>query len=188
MVVPPPRAAITINSRTTMTPSTPIAIHTGLRYQRPPPRSPTVISIVLSGTCSASIGAVAAEIADAAGADAIDFAGAIIVIIDANATESRTPRMSSPPKVSRCKTKDLIHHAGRQLAGVRVLPAGVIAADEQRPVGERMGLRMAEDRPRTYHEVVALEQLQVRVEGDLAERDDDADARQCGNLRVEMRQ
>src|SRR6266508_423172 len=51
-----------------------------------------------------------------------------------------------------------------------------------------MGLRMAEDLPRTYHDVVALEQLQVRVEGDLAERDDDADARQCGNLRVEMRQ
>ncbi len=47
---------------------------------------------------------------------------------------------------------------------------------------------MSEDRTRPHHDLPALEQLQIRVERDSAERDDDPDAPQRGELIVEMRE
>src|SRR5258707_117581 len=94
IVVPPPRAARTTSSKMTTTAMAPIAIQIGLRYQRtPPPRSPTVISIFLSSTCSAYTGA--AEIVGvAATTDADDAAGDDSVTIPASATDRRMLRMS----------------------------------------------------------------------------------------------
>src|SRR5579872_7022492 len=52
----------------------------------------------------------------------------------------------------QCETEHLIHHARRQLAGVGVLPARVIAADEQLPVRQLMRDVVAECRLRTQRD------------------------------------
>jgi len=70
------------------------AIQIGLRYQRTPPRSFTVISTCLSGTCSANTGDVAAEIAGTVvTAAAVRVVGAAIAKAPARTTDNRIPRM-----------------------------------------------------------------------------------------------
>ena len=68
----------------------------------------------------------------------------------------------------RARRKDVVHHARRQLAGVGVLPAGVVAADERLAVGQRVRDGVAEGRPRPQRDAASLQQLQVGVEADLA--------------------
>ena len=80
--------------------SAPMAIHTGLRYQRAPPRSPMLTSIVLSGTCSATTAAGAETAAGAGANDADDYAGTAAIRPAAHTSDSRTPRMSSPPELT----------------------------------------------------------------------------------------
>src|SRR5947208_1923315 len=79
----------------------PIAIQTGLRYHAPPPpvRSPTVTSIFLSGSCSAYIAVLADTFGPADSAVAVECAGVAAASTNATASESRTPRMSSPPEL-----------------------------------------------------------------------------------------
>ena len=86
-----------------------------------------------------------------------------------------------------CDTEDVVHHAGRERARVRVLTARVIAADERLAVRQLMRDAVAECRTRPNGDALLLQQLQIRVERDLSQPDDDADARECGDLGVEMR-
>ena len=77
---------------------------------------------------------------------------------------------------------------GGQLAGVGVLPARVVAADQMRPVGSRCD-RAVRERGRGRDTTPApLEQLQIGVEPDPPERDDDPDAGKRVDLGVEVRQ
>ena len=69
---------------------------------------------------------------------------------------------------------------------MRVLPAGVIAADERVAVGQQVRDAVAERGLGTHHLPAMSEQVQIRVEADLAERDDDADVRQRVELGVEV--
>src|SRR5205809_6360415 len=103
MVVPPPplRATSTINNRTITAAIAPIAIHTGLRYQRPPPRF-TLMSTVTSfvGVWS-SPDAAAADIVVPADRDADADAGrgAASATPAMSTSDSSTPRMNTPPEL-----------------------------------------------------------------------------------------
>ena len=80
-----------------------------------------------------------------------------------------------------------LHHRRGEFASVRVLPARVIAADKRRQsVAELHDLAVPELRPRRPNHAATLQQLQPRIEADLAERDDDAHARQVSELDVEV--
>src|SRR5207249_7648135 len=82
----------------------------------------------------------------------------------------------------------VVHHARGQLARVRVLTAGVIAADEHLSVRQPVNDAMAERGTRLDDDAAALQQLEVRVEPDLSKCNDDADVGQRGDLGVEMRE
>ena len=83
--------------------------------------------------------------------------------------------------------EDPLHHRRRQLARVRVLPARMVAADERgQAVAELHDLAVPELRPRRWRHAAPLQQLQSRIEADLAERDDDANAAQVGELDLQV--
>src|SRR5438477_29627 len=71
--------------------------------------------------------------------------------------------------------EDVVHHLRCQFSGVRVLATRVIAADERVAVGQRVRDTVAEKRFGTNHETPVLQQIQIRVEADLPQRDDEAD-------------
>ena len=129
-----------------------------------------------------------------------------------NINESRIPRMSSPPELLTaaprfhvqvavttrisgtvsgllCAQKDLIHHARRQLAGIGVLAAGVIAADERLAVRESRGRR----HDRTPAGAASPRRAASAAAGTRRRRSSRAPtttrtSRQRGELRVEVRQ
>ncbi len=83
-----------------------------------------------------------------------------------------------------------LHHRRRQLPRVRVLPAWVITPDQPvrsaRTITHRHDRTVRELRTRRYAYSAAPQQLQPRIERDLAERDDDTRARQRGDFRFEV--
>src|SRR5436190_11641307 len=82
----------------------------------------------------------------------------------------------------------LIHHARGQLAGVRVLAARMVAANERLPIRDPMDDTMCERRLRTLMDAAMCQQPYVRVETDCPEADHHAHPPQRGRLVVEMRQ
>ena len=70
-------------------------------------------------------------------------------------------------------SEDVVHHSSRQLAGVRVLAARMVGADEP-AVRQRADTGVGKCRPRTDHDAATLHELQVRIEGNSSKRDDDA--------------
>src|SRR5436190_1117468 len=64
----------------------------------------------------------------------------------------------------------LIHHARGQLAGVRVLAARMVAANERLPIRDPMDDTMCERRLRTLMDAAMCQQPYVRVETDCPER------------------
>ena len=92
-----------------------------------------------------------------------------------------------PRQRSTRRAKHIVHHRSRQLAGVRILSAWVIAPDQGLTVAQGVNRPMRELRARPDDLAAELEQLKIRIERDLAERDDHLHARERRNLRVEMR-
>ena len=78
--------------------------------------------------------------------------------------------------------KHIVHHRSRQLAGVRILSAWVIAPDQGLTAAQGVNRPMGELRARPDDLAAQLEQLKIRVERDLAERDDHLHARQRRDL------
>src|SRR5258707_10227281 len=76
----------------------------------------------------------------------------------------------------------VVHHPRGQLAGVRVLPARVVAPDQRLAVRQLVPDAVTEGRTRPDDHAALLQQLQVGVEGNLSEPDHDAYARERGEL------
>src|SRR5262247_494820 len=91
-------------------------------------------------------------------------------------------------RVTARDSKDVVHHRRAELACVRVLPAWMIAADKYLTVRQVVRGGVAEFRTRPDVDAATLEQAEICVEADLAERDDDSHARQRRDFGVEMRQ
>ena len=84
--------------------------------------------------------------------------------------------------------EDPVHHPRRQFPRVRILAARVIAAEQRLAVRQSMRHAVAKLWTRPHRQATVCEQTQVRVKGDLAECNDDDDARQRAEFGVEMRQ
>ena len=97
-------------------------------------------------------------------------------------------RRAAQPRASPREPEHRVQHRRRELPRVGVLTAGVVAADQHLPARQVVGECMSELRTRPDVHAAVLQQPQVGVEADLAQRDDDADARERGDLGVEMRQ
>ena len=93
------------------------------------------------------------------------------------------PQQSSPNR-----PKHGVHHRWRQFAGVCVLATRVIAADQGVPVRQSVREAVSERRTRPEEEALEFEEIQVRVEPDLAERHDDRHVRERREFSIEMRQ
>src|SRR5439155_10161657 len=73
---------------------------------------------------------------------------------------------------SPCDTLEhVVHHARAELACIRVLPAGVITADERLTVRQLVRDAMAERGLRRDVDAAALPQLHIGVEADLSKPD-----------------
>src|SRR2546427_5944957 len=125
MVVPPPplRAARMISSRMRTAAIAPIAIHTGLAYHFPPPRF-TLMSTLMSfpgfwKSCDADMDIVVP--ADTSDADV--GCGARTATPTTSASDSNTPRMSSPPAMgfARRRPAAFARSASASLAVARLI-------------------------------------------------------------------
>src|SRR5204863_5140961 len=90
---------------------------------------------------------------------------------------NRTPRMSSPPRPGCARgrpivevlpgfSKHLIHHARRQLPGVRILAAWMVAADQNLSAPQPMNDAVSERRPGALSDAAAGPPPPVRGEAD----------------------
>lgn len=79
-----------------------------------------------------------------------------------------------------------LEHPGCQLAGIGVLTTGVIGGDDDGRAVISMDASVAERRARLDGDAAASEQLPVRVECNLAQRDDDLDPRERVDFGREM--
>src|SRR5438128_1315883 len=92
------------------------------------------------------------------------------------------------PQSSSYEPEHAVHHLRIQLPRIGVLTTRVIAADERDAVGQTVRNAVAESGPRCDGRAALLQQPQIGIKGNPAERDDDARPRERGNFGVEMRQ